>query len=55
MKGMNGNDALQARDNRSDPLINCDGGVSPGKKDSADLDLLPKDSAVKGCETRHRH
>jgi hypothetical protein len=36
-------------------LINCDGGTSPGTKDSADLDLLPKDSAVVGCGTKHRH
>lgn len=54
MKGMNGNDALLARDNTSDTLINCDGGTSPGTTDSAELDPLPKDSAVQGCETKHR-
>jgi hypothetical protein len=55
MKGMNGNDTLLARDRTSDALINCDGGTHRGTNDSADLDLLPKDSSVKGCETKHRH
>jgi tripartite motif-containing protein 71 len=55
MKGMNGNDRLLARDLASDMSINCDGGTHPGSADSADLDLLPKDSAVFGCETKKRH
>ncbi len=55
MKGMNGNDSLLARDLTSDTSINCDGGTTPGTKDAADMDLLPKDSAVTGCETKHRH
>jgi Ca2+-binding RTX toxin-like protein len=55
MKGMNGNDRLLARDLASDASINCDGGTHPGTADSADLDLLPKDSAVTGCETKTRH
>jgi tripartite motif-containing protein 71 len=55
MKGMNGNDRLLARDLANDTTINCDGGTHPGGADSADLDLLPKDSAVSGCETKTRH
>jgi predicted NUDIX family NTP pyrophosphohydrolase len=56
MKGMNGNDQLLARDLASDTTINCDGGIgTPGSADKADLDKLPKDSAVSGCETKTRH
>jgi DNA-binding beta-propeller fold protein YncE len=55
MKGMNGNDQLFARDLTSDTTINCDGGSTPGGADKADLDLLPKDSPVSGCETVTRH
>jgi hypothetical protein len=55
MKGMNGNDQLFARDLVSDTTINCDGGTAPGSGDKADLDVLPKDSPVSGCETVTRH
>jgi RTX calcium-binding nonapeptide repeat (4 copies)/NHL repeat len=55
MKGMNGNDQLFARDLTSDTTINCDGGSTPGTADKADLDLLPKDPPVSGCETVTRH
>jgi hypothetical protein len=55
MKGMNGNDSLKARDGTTDTLINCDGGTAPGKNDSADMDALPKDSKVTGCEHQTRH
>jgi hypothetical protein len=55
MKGMNGNDSLMARDGASDTTINCDGGTTPGKSDSADMDSLPKDSKVTGCEHQMRH
>ena len=54
MKGMNGNDQLFARDLTSDTTINCDGGIA-GTADKADLDMLPKDSPVSGCETVTRH
>ncbi|MGH2965428.1 MAG: hypothetical protein ACRDMH_08605 [Solirubrobacterales bacterium] len=55
MKGMDGDDLLRAADLVSDAAINCDGGTAPGSADRADLDLLPKDSAVSGCETRRRN
>lgn len=55
MKGMNGNDSLKARDGASDKAISCDGGTTPGKSDRADMDALPKDSAVAGCEHQIRH
>ena len=57
MKGMNGNDTLMARDLTSDKLINCDGGITPGSADKADLDQLPldPDSVVQGCESKTRH
>ena len=55
MKGMNGDDQLLARDGTDDPTINCDGGTTPGTADKADLDLLPKDSSVSGCEAVTRH
>ena len=55
MKGMNGNDRLLAHDLTNDASINCDGGTHPGTADTANLDLLPKDSAVSGCETKTRH
>jgi DNA-binding beta-propeller fold protein YncE len=55
MRGMNGNDRLLARDLANDTSINCDGGTHPGTADRADLDVLPKDSAVSGCETKTRH
>jgi hypothetical protein len=35
----------------SDTLIGC----GAGPADKADLDLLPKDPKVKGCERRTRH
>ena len=54
MRGMDGNDLLQAHDGASDALIDCDGGSAPGS-DKADLDLLPKDSAVTNCEIKTRH
>ena len=56
LEGMGGNDQLLARDGTSDALINCDGGIgTPGSADKADLDLLPLDPNVKGCETKTRH
>jgi tripartite motif-containing protein 71 len=55
MKGMNGNDRLLAHDLTNDASINCDGGTHPGTADTANLDRLPKDSAVSGCETKTRH
>ena len=55
LKGMNGNDQLLGRDMTSDYVLNCDGGNSPGHADKADLDKLPKDSPVSGCETVTRH
>jgi len=55
MKGMNGNDRLLAHDLANDTSVNCDGGTHPGSADRADLDLLPKDSAVFGCERMTRH
>ena len=51
MRGMNGNDQLFGRDGASDTTIDCDGGNTPGAADKAELDLLPKDSSVSGCET----
>ncbi len=54
-KGMNGNDELRARDLSSDTTIDCDGGSASGGADKADLDLLPRDSSVSGCETVTRH
>lgn len=50
MKGLDGNDLLRAPDGVSDKLIDCGAG-----SDYADLDLLPKDSNVKGCERKTRH
>jgi Tol biopolymer transport system component len=55
MIGMNGNDSIHGRDLADDTTINCDGGTSSGLDDSADLDLLPKDSPATGCETVTRH
>jgi sugar lactone lactonase YvrE len=55
MKGMNGNDDLRAWDDGSDRTINCDGGTTPGTADQADLDQLPDDSSVSGCEAITRH
>jgi hemolysin type calcium-binding protein len=55
MQGKNGNDTLKGRDLTSDAAINCDGGTTPGTADKANLDLLPKDSAVSGCESVTRH
>jgi Ca2+-binding RTX toxin-like protein len=55
MKGMNGNDQLMASDLTSDTTIDCDGGTTPGAADKADLDPLPKDFPVSGCETQTRH
>ena len=54
MRGMDGNDLLLASDLASDTTIDCDGGTASGN-DKADLDLLPKDSAVTNCETKTRH
>jgi DNA-binding beta-propeller fold protein YncE len=51
MKGKNGSDQLFARDLTNDMTIDCDGGNTPGASDEAELDLLPKDSMVTGCET----
>ena len=55
LKGMNGNDELRARDLGDDTLIDCDGGSASGTADKADLDLLPQDSPVSGCEAVTRH
>jgi dipeptidyl aminopeptidase/acylaminoacyl peptidase len=56
LQGMSGNDSIMARDLVDDPIINCDGGGStPGANDKADLDVLPKDSPVSGCESQTRH
>ena len=54
MKGKNGSDQLFARDLTNDTTIDCDGGNTPGVADTAELDLLPKDSSVMGCETVNR-
>jgi hypothetical protein len=51
MKGLGGNDSLRGRDLISDNAINC----GLGTNDKADLDLLPKDAAVSGCEYVTRH
>jgi hypothetical protein len=50
LQGLDGNDLLQAHDGTSDKTIDC----GPGS-DKADLDLLPKDPNVKGCESKMRH
>ena len=50
LSGLDGNDLLQAHDGASDQTIDCGAG-----SDKADLDLLPMDSHVKGCETKTRH
>ena len=50
LSGMDGNDLLQAHDGASDQTIDCGDG-----SDKADLDLLPLDANVKGCETKTRH
>jgi Ca2+-binding RTX toxin-like protein len=55
MIGMNGNDSIRGRDLTDDTTINCDGGTVSGLNDSADLDLLPKDSPATGCENVTRH
>jgi len=55
IKGMNGDDQLLARDLGSDTTLDCDGGSTPGAADEADLDLLPDDSSVSGCEAVTRH
>jgi hypothetical protein len=56
LTGMDGNDQLFGRDLTDDTTINCDGGTgTPGSADKADLDVLPKDSPVSGCETVTRH
>lgn len=55
MIGMNGNDSIEGRDLTDDTTINCDGGTSSGLNDSADLDLLPKDSPATQCENVKRH
>ena len=51
MKGMNGDDQLLARDGAADTTIDCDGGTTPGAADKAELDPLPNDSSISGCET----
>jgi len=51
LRGGDGNDTLLAHDLASDTAIDCDGGSG----DKANLDLLPKDSNVSGCELRTRH
>jgi len=48
---MNGNDELFARDLVSDTTIDCGG----GNADKADMDVLPTDSSVSGCEIPTRH
>ena len=50
LQGLDGNDLLKARDGTSDTRIDCGGG-----SDKADLDLLPLDPNVQGCETKTRH
>ncbi len=50
MKGLQGNDLLLAHDGTSDGTIDCGGGT-----DKADLDKLPLDPNVQGCETKTRH
>jgi sugar lactone lactonase YvrE len=50
LQGLDGNDLLQAHDWTSDKRIDCGAG-----SDKADLDLLPKDPNVEGCETKTRH
>ncbi|MEK6273460.1 MAG: Ig-like domain-containing protein [Actinomycetota bacterium] len=49
--GMNGNDELFARDLASDTTIDCGG----SNADKADMDVLPMDSSVSGCEIPTRH
>ena len=48
--GMDGNDLLRGHEGASDQAIDCGGG-----SDKADLDLLPLDANVKGCEAKTRH
>jgi hypothetical protein len=50
MQGLNGNDLLRAQDGTFDKAIDCGQG-----SDKADLDLLPTDSVVHGCEAKTRH
>jgi DNA-binding beta-propeller fold protein YncE len=50
LQGLDGNDLLQAHDGTSDMRIDCG-----ARSDKADLDLLPKDANVKGCEAKRRH
>jgi hypothetical protein len=50
LQGLEGNDLLRAHDGASDKRIDCGTG-----SDKADLDLLPKDANVKGCEVKTRH
>jgi Ca2+-binding RTX toxin-like protein len=50
LDGPEGNDLLRAHDLADDRRIDCGKG-----SDKADLDLLPADSAVNGCEAATRH
>jgi sugar lactone lactonase YvrE len=50
LQGLDGNDLMQAHDGTSDKRIDCGAG-----SDKANLDLLPKDPSVKGCESKTRH
>ena len=50
LSGMAGDDLLRAHDGGSDGSIDCG-----GDSDMADLDLLPDDAKVHGCEVKTRH
>ena len=50
LSGLGGNDLLEGHDGAPDQTVDC--GVGP---DKADLDLLPLDADIKGCETKTRH
>ena len=50
LQGLDGNDLLQAHDGTADKTIDCGAG-----SDKADLDLLPLDPNVLGCEAKTRH
>ena len=56
LRGMNGNDLLNARDQDADAVLNCDEGSHPGAADGAELDPLPLDpnSGISGCEVKAR-
>jgi hypothetical protein len=50
MRGLDGNDLLRANDGASDRRVDCGAG-----SDFGDLDLLPRDAKVHGCERKTRH